>query len=505
MVKRRKSIEQSSLSNELDTSSLPLASIIRYYDDFSEKTRVVRSSDDSWTVVADGVKVSILWSIFPTDVACCLKKFLAWALARYDPTSVRSFIAAIKANERLTAEWLRKLSCPKTARDSWDGRDTSEFRRNTAYVLRIVAKFMCEMSLFGWSPEDKDFVSGWKWYPQKSESLVNNGQGYYLFPDEELTLISYFDRLSTQPLTCRSFEELRGASVLYLSYQFGIRAIQIAGLKKRDVNTFSTGKDKIVHITFFRAKQREPNLKYPMLKKVKRSWAPIILEFQDRLFSRDVSKSDMLRPDSFFGLTPGQVRDVIRDSSEQILGRPVNPGQFRRVFAQRMADLDMSQLELADAMGHEDIDSCLVYYENSAIHGHIVNRALGLSQVYKKIKDLSEGDYISKDELDALPSDEQVGGAAHGIALAGIGGCMIGQSLCSLSPAISCYTCPKFLPLSDMKTHENVAEELRQVIVQFKNAGGHDNSNPAFAQLTLTMTRLSETIHALQKDFGQDE
>ena len=100
--------------------------------------------------------------------------------------------------------------------------------------------------------------------------------------------------------------------------------------------------------------------------------------------------------------------------------------------------------------------------------------------------------------MNELPSDQQVGGAGHGIALAGIGGCSIGQSLCELSPAISCYTCPKFLPLNDLETHKKVADALRNVISSFIEAGRNDVSNPAFAQLTNTMEKLTVTISAIE-------
>ena len=100
--------------------------------------------------------------------------------------------------------------------------------------------------------------------------------------------------------------------------------------------------------------------------------------------------------------------------------------------------------------------------------------------------------------MEGLAGDQQVGGAAHGIPLAGIGGCAIGQSLCELSPAISCYTCPKFLPLQNIETHKNVAEDLRELIIKFERSGRNDQSNPAYTQLTHTMTKLSSIIESLE-------
>ena len=111
---------------------------------------------------------------------------------------------------------------------------------------------------------------------------------------------------------------------------------------------------------------------------------------------------------------------------------------------------------------------------------------------------MTKSDYIAATNLRDLSEDQQVGGAAHGIALAGIGGCKIGQSLCELSPAISCYTCPKFLPLYDLEVHKQVANELRDVISSFLEAGRNDHSNPAYSQLTHTMNKITETIAGIE-------
>ena len=198
------------------------------------------------------------------------------------------------------------------------------------------------------------------------------------------------------------------------------------------------------------------------------------------------SRRDRVHEDSFFNLTPAEASKIISELSFEVLGKRITPTLFRYIAAQRMADLGMSQLELAEFLGHSDIDTCLVYFENSAIQGQVVNRALGLSPIYKKVRDIAEHGFINQDELEGLAGDQQVGGAAHGIPLAGIGGCAIGQSLCELSPAISCYTCPKFLPLQNIETHKNVAEDLRELIIKFERSGRNDQSNPAYTQLTHT-------------------
>ncbi|HHH7389073.1 TPA: hypothetical protein ACP2SZ_005153, partial [Escherichia coli] len=58
-----------------------------------------------------------------------------------------------------------------------------------------------------------------------------------------------------------------------------------------------------------------------------------------------------------------------------------------------------------------------------------------------------------------------------------------GQSLCSKNPVLSCYTCRKFLPLSDAAVHESVVESLRSVVSEFASASRFNEESPAYTQL----------------------
>ncbi|PMZ85786.1 site-specific integrase, partial [Pseudomonas sp. FW305-42] len=85
-----------------------------------------------------------------------------------------------------------------------------------------------------------------------------------------------------------------------------------------------------------------------------------------------------------------------------------------------------------------------------------------------------------------LPADKQIGGVPHGIPIAGIGGCEVGQSLCSKNPVLSCYTCRRFMPLRDTNIHERVLEDLRPVVLDFAASSRSNEQSPAFVQLRTT-------------------
>ena len=56
------------------------------------------------------------------------------------------------------------------------------------------------------------------------------------------------------------------------------------------------------------------------------------------------------------------------------------------------------------------------------------------------------------------------------------------------------------MPLNDLDMHKNVANELRDVISNFVNAGRNEISNPAFSQLTRTMEKLTATIKWIESE-----
>lgn len=81
--------------------------------------------------------------------------------------------------------------------------------------------------------------------------------------------------------------------------------------------------------------------------------------------------------------------------------------------------------------------------------------------------------------------------------MSGIGGCNLGQSLCSKNPVLSCYTCSKFLPLGEIDVHERVLEQFRPIVVEFASASRDNRISPAFVQLKATLDGVRHVIQSL--------
>jgi hypothetical protein len=91
--------------------------------------------------------------------------------------------------------------------------------------------------------------------------------------------------------------------------------------------------------------------------------------------------------------------------------------------------------------------------------------------------------------------------APNGHAIVGIGGCAIGQSFCTKTPALACYTCPKFMFLrDDVEVHRSALEAARHIVREFLEASPAGRNTPAFAQLRQTIEVMQAVIAEIEGD-----
>jgi hypothetical protein len=140
---------------------------------------------------------------------------------------------------------------------------------------------------------------------------------------------------------------------------------------------------------------------------------------------------------------------------ESLIGDDACAMDLRHTAAQRLVDAGASHEELAEFMGHSHVQTGLVYYATSATHAERVNRALGASDIYRRVAKIAHDRFISPKELTQLKGEQQIAGVPHGIPIAGIGGCKSGQPACPYNPVTSCYGCRKFkvIPTAQENRH----------------------------------------------------
>lgn len=198
-----------------------------------------------------------------------------------------------------------------------------------------------------------------------------------------------------------------------------------------------------------------------------------------------------------------QTARIIIKLTGELLPESRSATELRHSAAQRLADAGASQEELAEFLGHSDIDTALVYFQTSPNQAELVNRALGVSKIYQQVAKIGRERFISLEELAALKDDQQIGGAPHGIPITGIGGCSSGQPACAFNPVMACYGCKKFMPLQDSEVHKKVLREFRGVVSFFAESSRGDSNSPAFLQLQKTIANVQSIITEIESGHGE--
>ena len=148
-------------------------------------------------------------------------------------------------------------------------------------------------------------------------------------------------------------------------------------------------------------------------------------------------------------------------------------------------------------VAHED--ECAAGAAQHDAQAALINRALAVSPIYSRIVEVAKSGIIDRQTLENTPADQQVGAVPHGIPITGIGACSVGQSLCTLNPAISCYTCRKFMPINEADVHRQVLADLRKVVQLFYNEARGERGVPAFLQLRVTLEAIEALIGQLSQ------
>jgi hypothetical protein len=237
-------------------------------------------------------------------------------------------------------------------------------------------------------------------------------------------------------------------------------------------------------------KQRSSKRVFPMVRRIKREWSPLLVEVFKRAKLRRLDGADHV-----FSRTPTEISSVISDLTES-LGCRRGATELRHTAALRLVDAGASEEEIAAFMGHTDLNTGLIYFTSSRSQAERINQALGVSSTYQNVLKIAHGRFISSDELAGLKGDQQIAGVPHGMPIAGIGGCELGQPSCPNNPVMSCYGCNRFMPIASARIHMLVLEDLREVMRFFYESSYAERGSPAL-QLEGTIAKVQAVIDEL--------
>lgn len=471
-----------------------LPNVIQYDDDYDEVTRSIKAIDlkGPVAVIISGGKLNLDLSLFDWRVRRLLTVHLINTLQTLSPqTAMSRYYGLLKIDPSDLEELI--TSEPLDARAIWR-RLTPKYKPEILGALRTVLMFLCRVNFLKWTQLHTDLVSnGFPLKYSDNYAAVRSGD-CFLSTQEEAEIIRWIDDKAQAP-TALSLKDLQIACLMTAIYQFGMRPKQIGMVRHRDLTVRESKEDAgcSAYITFKMIKQQDSLISNtPLLRKVRREWAP--------LFSALKKRVGQERPNDFlFGFNNRMAisKAVIGTLDEIVPGIGGKAYDLRHSLAQRMVDAGASQEELAAAMGHSCLRSGLIYFTSSANQAEIINKALGASSVYQKIASVAQTKFITPDELMMLKGESQIGGAPHGIPIAGIGGCTTGQPSCPYNPITACYGCPKFMPVNDLGIHQSVLKKFRGVVLQFKDIGHGELNSPAYLQLQRTLACVQAVISEL--------
>ncbi|OAI14668.1 hypothetical protein A1359_10250 [Methylomonas lenta] len=495
-------INNDSLSTILEgLHSLPC--VIRYYDDFDEEIRIISDINDADSIIlyCVGRKYKINFTRYDKDVDILIKHLLYFMVSEgmYIPTIKTLLLSIYRVTREDLVEIIdagplniKSLWSVLRARDGWD--------KHTYQTIKQLLRFLALKNLCGWSPFYLDFISTSLPLPDVDKYASVRTGDVFLSTIEQSRIVQYLDEFvtllndETKPISIKS---VRDASLLLCSYQYGMRPIQLALLRMRDVRIWNESDNTLcetIHLTFKMVKQKPKSKSRPLTRKIKQDWAPIIRKLYFTLKDSHGNGSTRL----FMLDSSNAVGTALIEIATKIVGREVSANNLRHTAAQRLVDSGASHEELAEFLGHYDKRTGQVYFHNSVNQVERVNKALVISEVYRKVIEIHHNGYINKEELSQLKGDQQVAGVPHGIPISGIGGCSSGQPACPFNPVTSCYGCTKFMPMFDIEIHQEVLNNLRGIVRTFYDSSRGEFNSPAYLQLQRTIANVQEIIYQIE-------
>lgn len=476
----------------------PLPRTIVYEDDYDEVVRSVSliEAENKLELFISGEVRTISFLAFEQPARRLIRHFLLMELLNSAPATVSAYYFGLRKH---TGAQLMEIAMadPLAVKARWASL-TNNFSIDAHIATKAFLAYLCEICLGSWRPQLQTMVTALPVPHRDLYSVVRAGN-CFLEIEEEAKLVRWIDEAVALRNTL-SKSTLQLASLIVCAYQFGMRPKQLGTLRKRDCEVRWSNEDGLpsVYLTFRMLKQKDPLAsRLPLLRKVKREWAPLVANTYALL---EAEPSTVF----FFGFSSRrELSDALTGQLNEILpGMGRVAYDLRHSMAQRMVDAGASQEEIASALGHTHLTSGLVYFRTSANQAERVNKALGLSETYRMVATIASDCFISKEDLARLKGEQQIAGVPHGIPIAGIGGCKTGQPSCPYNPVTTCYGCQKFMPVRDVALHEQVLNDFRRVVNEFRVAGLGDEASPAYMQLRRTISEVQGVINQLEDSDG---
>ncbi|MEP3387207.1 MAG: tyrosine-type recombinase/integrase [Reichenbachiella sp.] len=324
---------------------------------------------------------------------------------------------------------------------------------------------------------------------------------YELSKRTQHDLIKHFEN-KLNYITRFNTKKVQTGLMLMISYELGLRPIQIHALNIADLTIHTHKTERLCSLNILNVKKRSE-------KEYKKTKRAISIKLGNKIAEYiSANKLDHLDP-MFFS-----PRNLVRYSSTKIcklisaefqeIG--INTKDYfgntilRHNLAQSLANQGSPSEIIASILGHNSTTASNAYVKAVPTISKIKTQALGKSKRFTEIIDmLMTGEPKKEDEV---KKDRWVHGVVGNGYIGGIGGCGLpSNNQCPKNPIYSCYTCQKFHPFKD-GPHQEVLDKLQaevQLFIEQATSSGDIQFNRSIDQLELTIESVVRTIERFNK------
>lgn len=451
--------------NPIDWNWPQVSQTFHLYDKYVDKSVCLSLGETEWIASVNGIQRK--FNFLQGDTGLFQQKLVVLTQANFSPSSFYKFTYTMLRYWPLFLELLETE--PNDIKYFWERKVTTT---DVAKAAKSILKLVARHSLGAWSTVHLGLIK--KLSTRENSTIATKhariaSREMLLSPTNQSDIVRLLDEKAGAPDL--SEWQIEGLAALALGFQHGVRPVQSISLLTNHVYIINEGDEqKACMVSFHEAKKRNQKGDIEMSRQVKPEWAPLIVKLLNLALaagrSRVFSTSDSTK---LWNLT----RKVCKQYGLTI---NYNYYKLRHTGAQMLADAGHGRSDIKSFLGQTSPNSGTSYLRSSRKQAGFINRALGISKLYSNIASIATGKYVSIEEVEAAPEEQQIAGVVGDRLIAGTGLCAKGQRNCVFDPVTSCYNCKKYMPALNPAIHKEAIAGMRHQIILFVKAGGSEQS-----------------------------
>ncbi|NHZ43646.1 hypothetical protein [Massilia aquatica] len=245
--------------------------VLSIYDKYSKVESVFRADAASWVIVAAGGRYFIDFA--PGSVGQ-LQRQLALSLKKNGSAKeLRTFANTLVLHWPLD---MRLLSADETTlRTTW--RDSVVGGRNVVSSMKTLLRYACTAEVGPWRakhlPVINSLTTGYS-EPAKKKFAEIDSRTRIISAQQQAQLVRVLD--AAAKADDLSVDEVEGATALALTFQHGVRLVQVVCLDLHHVQFFNDASGDLTCVVSFHAAKQKDGYEFELLRQVKPEWVSIL-------------------------------------------------------------------------------------------------------------------------------------------------------------------------------------------------------------------------------------